>query len=185
MLEHAAELFARKGFSQTSMREIAEAAGVTKPMLYYYFGNKADLIRTLLSTSLEGYLETVEGVAHLPLEAALRALADEHVRFCDEHPAILSLMLRLESTPPEIAGTFDVQEAQMRCFVATVALFADAPLRQPPDVAAQAFMALLFSALFARLRAREQPDMPAPPDVGAVLDLFLYGVLPTPPGDGK
>ena len=39
----AIELFATHGFDGTSVREIAEAAGVTKPVLYYHFGSKEDL----------------------------------------------------------------------------------------------------------------------------------------------
>ena len=41
ILKVAIEILARKGYHATSTREIVEAAGVTKPMLYYYFGSKA------------------------------------------------------------------------------------------------------------------------------------------------
>jgi AcrR family transcriptional regulator len=44
----AAELFAEKGFAATSTREICQRAGVTKPVLYYYFGNKAELYEELV-----------------------------------------------------------------------------------------------------------------------------------------
>ena len=40
LLQVAIEILARKGYHATSTREIVEAAGVTKPMLYYYFGSK-------------------------------------------------------------------------------------------------------------------------------------------------
>ena len=40
ILQAAVRLFARKGYEATSTREIVEAAGVTKPMIYYYFKNK-------------------------------------------------------------------------------------------------------------------------------------------------
>jgi AcrR family transcriptional regulator len=40
LLAGATELFARKGYASTSVREIVEAAGVSKPVLYYYFRNK-------------------------------------------------------------------------------------------------------------------------------------------------
>ena len=42
-LSAARELFARKGYSGTSVREIVAAADVTKPVLYYYFRNKEGL----------------------------------------------------------------------------------------------------------------------------------------------
>jgi AcrR family transcriptional regulator len=40
--------FARKGYDRTSVQEIVAAAGVTKPVLYYYFRNKEGLYLELL-----------------------------------------------------------------------------------------------------------------------------------------
>lgn len=41
-------LMAKKGLKDISMREIAEACGVTKPVLYYYFKDKEDLCYSLI-----------------------------------------------------------------------------------------------------------------------------------------
>src|SRR3954470_19518463 len=43
MLDAALEIFAARGFEAASMDEIAEATGITKPMLYSYFGSKEGL----------------------------------------------------------------------------------------------------------------------------------------------
>lgn len=43
MLEVAGRVFARRGFHATSMEEIAAGAGVSKPMIYNYFGSKEGL----------------------------------------------------------------------------------------------------------------------------------------------
>lgn len=40
ILEVAGVVFSKRGFHSTSMEEIAEGAGVTKPLLYRYFGSK-------------------------------------------------------------------------------------------------------------------------------------------------
>ena len=40
LLSGATELFASKGYAATTVREIVERAGVTKPVLYYYFRSK-------------------------------------------------------------------------------------------------------------------------------------------------
>jgi AcrR family transcriptional regulator len=40
ILDVAIQILAQKGYEATSTREIVAAAGVTKPMLYYYFGSK-------------------------------------------------------------------------------------------------------------------------------------------------
>jgi AcrR family transcriptional regulator len=44
----ALEMFARQGFHSTSMNDIADAAGVTKPVLYQHFASKRELYLALL-----------------------------------------------------------------------------------------------------------------------------------------
>lgn len=52
----AVALFAHKGYSATTTREIVEQAGVTKPMLYYYFEDKQDLYMTIVRGAMEALL---------------------------------------------------------------------------------------------------------------------------------
>ena len=44
ILQRAAELFAQRGYSATSMNGVAEACGLSKPALYHYFRDKYDLL---------------------------------------------------------------------------------------------------------------------------------------------
>jgi len=48
LLETAAALFAEKGYAGTSVREIVGNAGVSKPVLYYYFTSKEGLFYAIL-----------------------------------------------------------------------------------------------------------------------------------------
>jgi len=64
LLEVALQLFAERGFNATTMDDIAEAAGVTKPLLYQHFASKRAL-----------YLELVDSVADTMLEAIGKAVA--------------------------------------------------------------------------------------------------------------
>jgi AcrR family transcriptional regulator len=48
LLETATELFAEKGYAATSVREIVEKAGVSKPVLYYYFKSKEGLFYAIM-----------------------------------------------------------------------------------------------------------------------------------------
>jgi AcrR family transcriptional regulator len=48
LLETAIGIFAQKGYAGTSVREIAEQAGVSKPVLYYYFKSKEGLFLAIL-----------------------------------------------------------------------------------------------------------------------------------------
>ncbi|MBA8795650.1 AcrR family transcriptional regulator [Friedmanniella endophytica] len=53
LLEVARELFAEKGYYAAAMDDIAEAAGVSKPVLYQHFGSKLELYLALLDASCE------------------------------------------------------------------------------------------------------------------------------------
>lgn len=47
ILEAATRLFDEKGYAGTSIEDIAQVLGVTKPFVYYYFKNKQEIFETL------------------------------------------------------------------------------------------------------------------------------------------
>lgn len=49
LLDAAIQLFTERGYTATSVREIVERAGVTKPALYYHFASKEDLYLAILN----------------------------------------------------------------------------------------------------------------------------------------
>lgn len=49
LLDCALQLFAARGYDAVGVQEIVDAAGVTKPTLYHYFGSKQGLLEALLS----------------------------------------------------------------------------------------------------------------------------------------
>ena len=66
LLGAALQLFARKGFESASVRELTEAAKVTRPTLYYHFGSKEGL-----------YLELVERLCATVEDSILRSLVPQ------------------------------------------------------------------------------------------------------------
>ncbi len=84
----AARLFAERGYDATSVREIVEAAGVTKPTLYYHFGSKEGLAQALLTVPMTAFSarlkacldETPDPVANLA------AQLEAHFEFIREDP---------------------------------------------------------------------------------------------------
>lgn len=66
ILKVAAALFSNKGYTGTSVREIVEAAGVTKPTLYYYFKNKEDLYIQLMDDAIETFFDIFDQAAAAP-----------------------------------------------------------------------------------------------------------------------
>lgn len=79
LLEVALEVFAAKGFHDTSMHEVAVAAGVTKPVLYQHFASKQALYRELVDETgrrLEREVVAAAAAAEGPrqqVEAGFRA----------------------------------------------------------------------------------------------------------------
>src|SRR5687767_10462068 len=57
MLESAHALFAERGFAVVTMDDVAEAVGVTKPLLYSYWGNKEQLFLACLDRSAEALFD--------------------------------------------------------------------------------------------------------------------------------
>ena len=55
ILQKALELFSDKGYDATSVREICEAAGVTKPTLYHFYGSKEGVYRAIVEGALERF----------------------------------------------------------------------------------------------------------------------------------
>ena len=78
ILARAAELFARRGYTATSMNEVAEACGVSKPSLYHYVRDKHQLLVEIAETHVARLLALVDEVeaAGLAPEARLRRLID-------------------------------------------------------------------------------------------------------------
>lgn len=60
ILEAATRLFARQGFQQTSVREIAEQLGLTKTAVLYHFPAKADILGALAEPFLDDFQAAVE-----------------------------------------------------------------------------------------------------------------------------
>lgn len=66
ILRAATRLFAERGYAGTSVREIVEMAGVTKPTLYYYFTNKEDLYLKLMDLAMDTYARVLRESAAGP-----------------------------------------------------------------------------------------------------------------------
>jgi AcrR family transcriptional regulator len=60
ILTTALDLFAMKGYDATAVREICEAAGITKPTLYHFFGSKDGVFNALVTGAFEEFRQHVE-----------------------------------------------------------------------------------------------------------------------------
>ena len=86
ILRQAALTFLHNGYDATSMSQIAEGCGITKPGLYYHFKGKQDLLFAIMSHAMD-LLEQRSLAAMLSAtshEARLRSILHSHVRLITE-----------------------------------------------------------------------------------------------------
>jgi AcrR family transcriptional regulator len=65
----AVQLFGAKGFEQTSLREVADAVGITKASLYYHYASKSDLLLAVINPILDHLHAVVEDLDSVPHDA--------------------------------------------------------------------------------------------------------------------
>ena len=112
LLEAAIRLFAQKGYPATSTREIVEAAGVTKPMLYYYFQSKEGLLAAAMGHFLDAFHERLRRVVSEPRDPyeQLVELVWAHLDFCQEHKPLARLFYALYFGPDDQKCLVDLQK---------------------------------------------------------------------------
>jgi TetR/AcrR family transcriptional regulator, cholesterol catabolism regulator len=82
LLHHALALFSHGGYRETSLQEIADKLGITRPLFYYYFKSKEDLLWRLIGHIGDELRDGARPIAEseaLP-EEKLRSLLETHAR---------------------------------------------------------------------------------------------------------
>ena len=123
LLDVALDAFAVGGFHRTSMDDVAQAAGVTKPVLYQHFGSKRDLYQELLH-DVGGRLREAITVAtaraagpRQQVEAGFAA----YFRFVAEHPNAFRVLFGSGSRRDlEFSQTVRLVEASIADTIATL-----------------------------------------------------------------
>lgn len=101
ILTFAGQQFGRKGYSKTSMREIAGSAGIGVGNIYNYFTSKDELFREVVRPvlyALEAMLQEHHGIRGEDImmmrsEKYLKSCIDEYVSLIDRHGALMRILL--------------------------------------------------------------------------------------------
>ncbi|WP_432168556.1 TetR/AcrR family transcriptional regulator [Streptomyces sp. bgisy031] len=90
----AAQLFAEKGYQATTVREIADAAGVLSGSLYHHFESKESIIDELLSDYLGGLIGTYREIVsvHSGPRETLVGLVGVAIRSLQQHRAAITVL---------------------------------------------------------------------------------------------
>jgi len=183
LLDEALTLFAAKGFAATSVREIIEAAGVTRPVLYYYCDSKQDLFERVVKWKHEAAYRELEAAltSARSVRSRLRAIATGTFAFCAADPRVPQLMFQSTFGPvvSELTG-FLQSMADMR-FGIVSGVMQDAVEAGELQGGDAASLALVFCSIIdyhANCLAR-MPDAhkQLTPELGeSLVDAFLFGV---------
>jgi AcrR family transcriptional regulator len=101
LLDAGAELFAKHSFEEISMRELAEAAGVSKPLLYHYFPSKIDLFKAAVSEKAEELQRLIEPSSDRPAIEQLSQVLDSYLAWIEDNAQAWSKLLQSAATLPE------------------------------------------------------------------------------------
>ena len=125
LMEAGIHLFAEKGYASTSVREVVERAGVTKPVLYYYFKSKEGLFRSILDEAVawqEAFIADVFEKPGTALERLIKlyrqvyeALMEGHDLFKMIHMLIFGL--------PQGAPDYDLEQFHRRMADAVTSIY--------------------------------------------------------------
>jgi AcrR family transcriptional regulator len=116
ILVAAAHLYALRGYEGTSIREIAERAGVTKPLIYYHFASKERLYGGLFRRALDYALQEVEKVLSGETTATgrLKGLIRAQVALARRAPEIYGFVHGVLTMPGLLPLGFDYKEEGRR-----------------------------------------------------------------------
>lgn len=183
LLDAAEEIFARKGYHDTTLREIAELAEFSVGSVYSFFANKDDLFLNVFLRRGDEFmpaLRAVLGEGGTPLER-LHRLVDFEVGFFRRHPHFGRLYLRT-STVTSPAQERDVERALSENFREAMelqaGLFVDGQRAGELRSGDPAVLARMFSGLVAAYQAMDPAVVADGPGDGERLPLAeLHGIV--------
>lgn len=183
LLEVALELFSRHGYGGTTVSAIVAAAGVTQPMLYYYFKNKQALFEALVEQALIGYDQLLQHdlPARLSAREQLLELCRQGLLASGRNPVMTRLLFSLAFSHSEEVRICERVDAVVQRFLKTLegiirrGIAAGELMDADPADLAWAIYAVLFRAMESSLI-----DVPTNPGVEGMIRVIANILLPPP-----
>jgi len=188
ILDAAQHVFATKGFRGASVKELAQAAGVSPGLLYWYFRDKVDLFTSLLAERINtGFGELTGQVSFdLPPEQFLPQFGRSYVELLNRpaNAALFKMLISNAATMPDVIR--QVESGMIERVLGTVQGYLGRQIELgrirhcDTEMAVRTFMGgligyLLLSNILQDERARA---LPAERLVDGVADVVLHGILP-------
>jgi AcrR family transcriptional regulator len=146
----AARLFVASGYHGVSMREVAEAVGVTKPALYHHYADKEALFLAMLDGTLAGLARLVAHAGEqVGIRAQLEILVGDLVASAPAQRVGLQLAGELRHVSPERRAAFEgeyrrVWMGGLTALIESAAARGELRADLPPAVLTRALLALTY-----------------------------------------
>ena len=179
LLSTGVELLGRRGHDEVSIEEIAEAAGVSKGLLYHYFPTKKDFVLAALARGQEELAERLRPDPALDSATQLDAGIDAFLDYVEEHAsAYTAIFRRGGGGDPEIAAALDAARGeQMEMMLTALAGWREAPVSTARSPALEAAVqGWTFFVEGAVLRQLEHGELERP-QLRALLRSSLVGAV--------
>lgn len=110
ILEAAADLMARRGYSGTTMSVLVKEAGLPRSAIYHHFGSKAGLLAAVLAQGAQAFFDGMARAhQHPPTEGSPGERLDWYLQRTsetfEEHQGFLRLQLAIVNSPEATEGT--------------------------------------------------------------------------------
>ena len=178
MLTVAEEIFAERGYRDTSMDDIAERVGVSKPMIYEYFGSKEGLlvacIRAARAELLAATVESVDGAGSA--EEALRRGLVTFFEFVDSRRRSWKL-IQAEATVAGQHAVDEIEAVRQQQTAVNVTLFASF-LPDLPHRELEAYAEIVVGACERLATWYVHHDVSASDAAESVMRLVWFGLRP-------
>ena len=180
ILQTARRLFVQQGYTATSMRQVAETAGIGKATIYHHFPDKQAIVLALLKKNTTNMDETLQLVrAETDPRRRIQVATQTSVRFLFEAADIMQIVRR--EVP---GGREQLQAGYMAFFQEYMALLADAIRRgaeqgifRPvdPSAAARVLMTMI-QGTFAMAYLGSERAQSSEQAAAALLDVYFLGI---------
>jgi len=103
ILEAARIVFVEKGFSGTTMQEIADKAGINKALLHYYFRTKERLFEGIFQEALTLFIPKLEDIfySEIPFSERIEKFVDVYITLLSDNPMIPSFIIHEINRKPD------------------------------------------------------------------------------------
>ncbi len=108
ILDAALEVFAARGFKSASIKDIAEAAGISQGLMYHYFKSKEDLLAATIKhhSFISELRKILTAREDLPAGGVLKEIAEKFLDTLDTKKLLVKILIRDVAFDPELSDAW-------------------------------------------------------------------------------